>query len=142
MNLIDAEVRGRRLDLGKSQLPLPTGLESLVAEGEQVVLGVRPEYLGYSTTPVENSVRGSVTTVENLGVNVLVTLDIGETSMGAVIAEQDEPDHGSTAWLSPVAGRALVYRADSGELIAQDGPNDSNAGKSGADRRDGAGSGR
>jgi hypothetical protein len=34
-----------------------------------------------------------------------------------VVPEADEPEVGSTAWLTPAPGRALLYRGDDGELI-------------------------
>jgi multiple sugar transport system ATP-binding protein len=90
-----------------------------VAEGDKVVYGVRPEYMGYAAGPADGAVRGEVRAVENLGVNVLVTVDAGEQSLRAVVPEADEPDLGDTAYLSPAAGRVLLYRADGdGELIS------------------------
>ncbi len=114
MNLLDAQVIDGRLDFGGFTLPVPDGFT--VAEGAKVVYGLRPEYLDFSATG--GAVQGTVATVENLGINVLVTVDAGEQSLRCVVAEADEPELGTPAHLTPVPGRALLYRGDGdGELI-------------------------
>jgi len=50
-------------------------------------------------------------------VNVLVTLERGAHLIGVVVPETDEPAVGSVGWLRPQPGRALLYRADDGELV-------------------------
>ncbi len=117
MNLIDAQVREGALDLGGFTLPVPDEFGSQVGNGDDVVYGVRPEYLALSTTETHGAVRGTVATVENLGVSVLVTVEAGEQSLGAVVPEADEPPIGATVWMQPARGRALLYRGEDGELI-------------------------
>jgi multiple sugar transport system ATP-binding protein len=116
MNLLDAQVLSGRLDLGGVSVPVPPEFAG-VAEGEKVVYGLRPEYLSYSATQSPDAIEGTVATVENLGVNVLIAVDAGEQSLRAVVPEADEPALGSTAWLTPAPGRTLLYRGDDGELI-------------------------
>jgi multiple sugar transport system ATP-binding protein len=119
MNLLDAQVVGGRLDFGGFTLPVPEGSGG-VGEGDKVVLGVRPEYMRYAVEPADGAVRGTVSAVENLGVNVLVTVEAGGQSLRAVVPEADEPDLGDTAHLLPAPGRALLYRGDGdGELITR-----------------------
>ena len=122
MNLLDAQVIDGRLDLGGFTLPVPEGFA--VGEGDKVVYGVRPEYVeaspgtGDGTARGDSDIRGTVSAVENLGVNVLVTADAGEQSVRAVLPEAEEPELGDTVHLTPAPGRALLYRADGdGELI-------------------------
>ncbi|PZS35209.1 MAG: ABC transporter [Pseudonocardiales bacterium] len=117
MNLIDAQVVSGRLDLGGFTLPVPDGFAA--AEGDKLVYGLRPEYLSCTgNAPASKDVvQGTVAAVENLGVNVLVAVDVGEHSLRAVVPETDEPELGSTVWLMPAPGRALLYRGDDGELI-------------------------
>ena len=119
MNLLDAQVVDGRLDFGGFTLPVPAEVGG-AGEGDKVVFGVRPEYMRYAVEPAEGAVRGTVSAVENLGVNVLVTVDAGEQSLRAVVPEADEPELGDTAHLLPVPGRALLYRGDGdGELITR-----------------------
>ncbi|MCW2647994.1 MAG: transporter related protein [Pseudonocardiales bacterium] len=117
MNLIDGQVVSGRLDLGGFTLSVPPEFD--VAEGDKIVYGLRPEYLSFaaSAPASKDTVQGTVAAVENLGVNVLVAVDAGEHSLRAVVPEADEPEVGSTAWLTPAPGRALLYRGDDGELI-------------------------
>ena len=79
--------------------------------------GVRPEYLAVSSGPEGGAVSGTVATVENLGVSVLVTIEAGEQSIGAVVPEADEPPVGSTVSLRASPGRVLLYRGEDGELV-------------------------
>lgn len=121
MNLIEGRVRGGVVEAGTSRLPVPGG--AAVADGEQVVVGVRPEYMGYAASSphavADGSISGEVSAVENLGVNVLVTIESGEHSWRAVVPEVDEPELGDSAVLTPAEGRVLLYRGDDdGELIA------------------------
>ncbi|MEP7019090.1 MAG: TOBE domain-containing protein, partial [Pseudonocardiales bacterium] len=117
MNLIDAQVVNGQLDLGGFALPVPDGFT--VAEGDKIVYGLRPEYLRCTANAPDSKdvVQGTVAAVENLGVNVLVAVDVGEHSLRAVVPEADEPELGSTVWLMPAPRRALLYRGDDGELI-------------------------
>jgi multiple sugar transport system ATP-binding protein len=116
MNLLDAQVVSGRLDLGGFTLPIPPDFRS-VAEGDKVVYGLRPEYLAYSAAASDGAVSGTVATVENLGVNMLVTIEAGEQSLRSVVPEDEELALGSRAWLRPAPGRALLYHGDDGELI-------------------------
>jgi multiple sugar transport system ATP-binding protein len=116
MNLLDAQVIAGRVDLGGFTLPVPLEFAG-VADGDKIVYGLRPEYLTYSATESDGAIRGTVATVENLGVNVLITVEAGEQSLRSVVPEADEPALGSTGWLTPASGRALLYRGDDGELI-------------------------
>jgi multiple sugar transport system ATP-binding protein len=90
----------------------------IVAEGDKVVYGVRPEYVRVVAEQQDGAVLGEVSAVENLGVSVLVTVEAGEQSLRAVVPESDEPEIGDAIHLVPSPGRVLLYRADGdGELI-------------------------
>jgi multiple sugar transport system ATP-binding protein len=117
MNMLEAVVRGGAVAVGDGLLDLPAEARGLVAEGEAVVFGVRPEYLTVSAEPVPSSLRGTVAIVENLGTSALVSLEAGEITLAATVPEGSEPDIGTDRWLVPQPGRALLYRADDGELI-------------------------
>jgi multiple sugar transport system ATP-binding protein len=112
MNLLDAVVSPAGLDFDGFTLPVPAGFD--VHDGDKVVYGMRPEYLRVSRS--EGAVRGTVTTAENLGVSVLLRIEAGSQSIGAVVPEAHEPELGATVWLTPAPGRELLYRADDGEL--------------------------
>jgi len=120
MNLLDGRVTGGRLDLGAGEgFPLPEGYASL-AEGLEVVVGIRPEYVDVvgPEVPDEEVVQGEVLTTENLGVSALVTVDAGAQPVRAVVPEYPEPEVGDRLRLRPQGQRVLLYRPDAeGRLI-------------------------
>ncbi|MGG5258202.1 ABC transporter ATP-binding protein [Phycicoccus avicenniae] len=112
MNLLEGTVRGGRIDLGGVDVPVPDAHRSL-PDGERVVWGVRPEYVSAATGPDgDDVVAGEVSAVENLGVTVLVTVQVGEVQVRAVLPEDDEPAVGDHLPLRPQTARVLLYRAD------------------------------
>ncbi|HEX6341068.1 ABC transporter ATP-binding protein [Umezawaea sp.] len=110
MNLVDGTVRGDRVEVAGTLLPSPLDLP----DGTPVVVGVRPEYL----VVAEHGFAGRVSTVENLGVTSLVTLECADgTLVGLVVPEQEEPAVGAELRATPTPGRSLFYGED-GLLLA------------------------
>ncbi|GGO70538.1 ABC transporter ATP-binding protein [Nonomuraea cavernae] len=116
MNLLDAAVRGDTLEVAGCKVPVPVSAEGLLTEGERLVYGVRPEYTTYSAEPAEGSLGGRVSIVENLGASHLVTLEVNDVAVQAVVPEGDEPAVGDEGFAAPRRDRALVYR--DGELVS------------------------
>ncbi|MET8143828.1 ABC transporter ATP-binding protein [Sphaerisporangium sp. NPDC005288] len=120
MNLLPGVVQDGALRVAGAVLPLPEGL----AEGEEIVYGLRPEYMDLSCSAREDAFAGRVSVVENLGTSFLVTLEVGsgtrtgtgEHLVQAVVPEDAEPAPGAAAWAVPRHPRALVYR--DGGLVA------------------------
>ncbi|MFF5205525.1 ABC transporter ATP-binding protein [Streptosporangium sp. NPDC000396] len=108
MNLLPGKVSGGMLHVAQAVLPAPGGLP----DGESIVYGVRPEYTDLSTTRTDNGFAGEVAVLENLGAASLVTLEGPEHLVQAVVPEGREPGVGTTAWVVPRPGRALVYHHD------------------------------
>ncbi len=122
MNLLPAVVSasstGGSLEVGGQHLATPADAAPHLAAGDEVIVGVRPEYLTLSTAPADNSLHGTVSIIENLGTASLVTVELsGGQLVGATVPEGEEPEIGARAWLAPVTGRVLVYRAGDGELV-------------------------
>jgi multiple sugar transport system ATP-binding protein len=117
MNLLDAAVAGAGVRVGGAVLTLPEAAQGQVADGEPVVLGVRPEYLEVSASGDSGSLHGTVLVVEDLGTSALVSVEVGDTTVAATVPEGSEPEIGAEVWLTPLPGRALLYRAGDGELI-------------------------
>ncbi|NSC20794.1 ABC transporter ATP-binding protein [Streptomyces albus subsp. chlorinus] len=114
MNLLEARVTdgGRAVLVAGRELPVPEHAASLVAEGEKLVYGIRPEYLRWSDEAVGAALEGTVSVVENLGSAQLVTLECadGTTSVQVVVPEDHEPAVGTRGWAVPRGERALLYR--------------------------------
>ncbi|MEU7898471.1 ABC transporter ATP-binding protein [Nonomuraea sp. NPDC049152] len=110
MNLLDGVVRGERLEVAGCKLPVPGSAEGRLSDGEQIVYGVRPEYMTYSVEPVEGAFGGKVAIVENLGAAHLVTLEVGGVIVQVVVPEGSEPALGAEGFAVPRGDRALIYR--------------------------------
>ena len=122
MNLLPALVAGTaaglHLVLGDVRLPVPVMAAGLLHEDDEVLLGSRPEYTDLSVDQRPDSLPGTVAVVENLGAAALVSVEIGDLMVQAVVPEGEEPRVGEPAWLTPQNARALVYRRDEGILVA------------------------
>jgi multiple sugar transport system ATP-binding protein len=108
MNLLPGTVVEDGVSVGGFRLGVPTSL----TVGEQVTVGVRPEYMSIGE---DGPIEGDVSIVENLGTSSLVTVEVGELLIGAVVPEDAEPPAGSRVHLTPAPGRVLLYR--DGELV-------------------------
>ncbi|NDU76463.1 ATP-binding cassette domain-containing protein [Actinomadura sp. DSM 109109] len=115
MNLLPGTVRGGSVAVGGTELPVPEEARGLVQDGQDVVCGVRPEYMEFSTEPVDGAFRGRVSVVENLGASSLVTLDVGGETVRVVVGEGFEARYSAEGWVSPRPGRVLLYR--DGDLV-------------------------
>ncbi|TMR23016.1 ABC transporter ATP-binding protein [Nonomuraea turkmeniaca] len=115
MNLLDGAVRGDTLDVAGCKVGVPSSAEGRLSDGEKIVYGVRPEYMSYSAEPAEGALGGKVAIVENLGASHLVTLDVNDVIVQAVVPEGSEPSLGDDGYAVPRRDRALVYR--DGELV-------------------------
>lgn len=102
MNLLPGTVRNGLVAVGGTELPLPDEARGLVRDGEEVVYGVRPEYMDFSTEPEDAALGGRVSVVENLGGSSLVTLDVDGESVRAVVGR------GSKRGPTPTGGRVPV----------------------------------
>ena len=124
MNLLLARVAGTvaglHLMLGDVRLPVPAMAAGLLHGDEEVLLGSRPEYTDLSVEERPDSLPGTVAVVENLGAAALVSVEIGDLMVQAVVPEGEEPRAGEPAWLTPQSARALVYRRADGILVARD----------------------
>ncbi|TDC03891.1 ABC transporter ATP-binding protein [Nonomuraea longispora] len=115
MNLLDGAVRGDTLEVAGCKVSVPASAEGRLTGGEKIVYGVRPEYMAYSAGPAEGALSGKVAIVENLGASHLVTLDVNDVLVQAVVPEGSEPAVGDDGHALPRRDRALVYR--DGELV-------------------------
>jgi multiple sugar transport system ATP-binding protein len=119
MNLLGARVEDGRLQLvGQGQsIAAPRAARSRLRAGDQVTVGIRPEYLAFSAGPEPGALRGRVVVIEHLGVNSLLTLEVSDTTLRAVVAEDEAPEVGAEGWLIPDMRHVLLYDPKSGDLI-------------------------
>jgi multiple sugar transport system ATP-binding protein len=119
MNLLPGRVEDRGVAAAGAVLPLPDEARGRLSVGEEIVCGVRPEYLDYGDRPVDGAFAGRVSVVEHLGGSALVTLDVEGEPLHVVVGEGHEPEPGDEGWALPRPGRVLLYR--DGELVTAAG---------------------
>nr|WP_042185842.1 ABC transporter ATP-binding protein [Kibdelosporangium sp. MJ126-NF4]CEL16922.1 Glycerol-3-phosphate ABC transporter, ATP-binding protein UgpC (TC 3.A.1.1.3) [Kibdelosporangium sp. MJ126-NF4]CTQ91849.1 Glycerol-3-phosphate ABC transporter, ATP-binding protein UgpC (TC 3.A.1.1.3) [Kibdelosporangium sp. MJ126-NF4] len=112
MNLLDGAVHDGGLSVAGATLASPVDLP----DDTKVTVGIRPEYL--TSEPGGQGITGVVSTIENLGVSSLVTLECPDGSLlGLTVREQHEPAIGSTVTAVPEQGRLLLYSKEDGTLL-------------------------
>ncbi|QEO14400.1 ABC transporter ATP-binding protein [Agromyces intestinalis] len=119
MNLVPARVMGGAVDVHGARVPLPPEAEGAVTEGQQVIWGVRPEYLRWSATEEPGAIAAEVSVVENLGASLLVAAHAGEHRIQVVVPEDTELEPGSAGWLVPQTAKTLLFDAESTERIGR-----------------------
>jgi multiple sugar transport system ATP-binding protein len=86
-------------------------------DGSAGLLGIRAENLEVATSPGADSFRAMVSVVEPLGSQNLYTV---VTDDGHTLKLSTRPDEhhqpGTQLWLAPLAGKSLMFSADSGVL--------------------------
>ena len=117
MNLLPATVDGGRLRVGGQTLELPASAAGFVSDGEEVVLGARPEFATLERGLDGEGVAGTVAILENLGTEYLVTVEGDGVSIQVTVDEGEEPAVGERVRVRPEGRRALVYRATDGQLV-------------------------
>lgn len=114
MNLIRGEVVGRHIQTAGGDLSLPEGLQ--LAQGRQVVWGVRPEHMRLDTSADSGS-AGEVIFVEHAGSETIVATRFGGTEVLAIYHERLAIKPGNIARLVPDLKKVHLFDAKSGLRI-------------------------
>jgi multiple sugar transport system ATP-binding protein len=117
MNLLPATVQDGKFEVAGQKVMIPEAIRAKVSVGDTVILGVRPEYVSVSPTELPDSLTGTVRVLENLGVDSLVTVEVGDLRVQATVPEERVPAVGDRIWLAPDQRRLLAYRHDDGEQV-------------------------
>ncbi len=111
MNLIKGTVSKGKLVVGDgSKIELPKGHKA--AEGQDIVLGVRPEHL-----EVGSGFDIKVSVTEPTGPEIHIYGDMGADEICAVVRERIELKRGQTLGLKPMDGKVHLFDAASGKAI-------------------------
>jgi multiple sugar transport system ATP-binding protein len=109
MNMIDGVVQGGAVLAGGATLPLPPGMQ--VAEGREVIYGVRPENLTVSPT----GISGTIAVVEPTGSETHVVIRIAGRELVAVFRDRVTHRPGDAITLAPlVAAEVHIFDKSSG----------------------------
>ena len=124
MNLLPCRIdlHGRRIHVNGTALALADSpqWQSVAAQlndGDQVLLGIRPEHLEIRTTETPQAISGELYATQPLGAESLVILQVGDETLSVRIFADEPPDLPARVWVRPDLRRIFFYRP-SGELIA------------------------
>ncbi|MET0234938.1 MAG: ABC transporter ATP-binding protein [Kibdelosporangium sp.] len=115
MNLLDGTIEAGNVTVAGAKLRSPVELPN----DTKVIVGIRPEYLTLEQPEADApGITGTVSTIENLGVSSLVTIECPDgTLVGLTVREQHEPPVGSPVTVNPEPGRLLLYSKETGILL-------------------------
>ncbi|TRZ85948.1 MAG: ABC transporter ATP-binding protein [Streptomycetaceae bacterium] len=117
MNLLDGVIKSSAVQVGANTFAIPALAQGKVSEGQEVVFGVRPEYVTLSSAAGIGIATGAVKVTENLGTHYLVSAECNGILFRGTVPDGNEPKLGSIVHLTPEASRTLLYDKTSGNLI-------------------------
>jgi multiple sugar transport system ATP-binding protein len=121
MNLLPAAIAGDELAVGNHRLPIPPAFHDDVRDGDEVVLGARPEYMTVVADGTPGALAGRVTLLESLGTHTLVSVADDEgVRFRVAVPEGEEPSVGDRLAATTGPDRAFLYRHADGELVGAD----------------------
>lgn len=88
----------------------------LVEDGEDLVLGIRPEHITLHTEQVPMAFPGEMYVTQPLGAETLLILQVGESSVSVRLFTDEPPQYKGCIWIQPDPRRIFLYRAR-GELL-------------------------
>ena len=112
MNLIAGVIDGGRFRTGDTDLPLPVGLK--MANGREVIYGVRPESLTFGS----DGLKGQVAVVEPTGSETHVVSHVGGQEVTAVFRDRVSLRPGDAVTLAPGATGVHVFDKATGLRIS------------------------
>jgi len=115
MNLIAATVSGETLQMPSFSLPLAAKFRARVAEGQKVIVGIRPEHVRH-TDGASAPIHATVDVVEPVGHETIVYATTGDSRLVAIF----EPS------VTPRAGEAIAMTVDGERLHLFDAATEKN----------------
>ncbi len=108
MNMLPGVARGGAVEVAGARLPVPPGV--VLAEGREVIWGIRPEHLGTGDT----GLAGTVAVVEPTGSETHVVLRVDGTDVVAMFRDRVGFRPGDRLVLAPEAGKVHLFDKGSG----------------------------
>jgi multiple sugar transport system ATP-binding protein len=89
----------------------------------QVLVGVRPENIGISLQPSAlHTIPARISVIENLGMELVVDLHLGEDPIKAVVPPTQKLEEGAPVWLQFELTRIHFFDSESGDRLYTTGP--------------------
>ncbi len=94
MNLIDVQRSERGVCFDGFELPLNEDLAKQLSslESDNIKVGIRPEFICMQEQPVEGALPCDINHIEDLGTHKVLTLQLGNQVLKAIVGEDYEPD--------------------------------------------------
>ena len=108
-------INGSALDL--QSLPQWADAERLAQDGEELILGIRPEHITLHHEQAPMSFPGEMYVTQPLGAEMLLLIQVGQNTVSVRLFTDEPPDYSGRVWIQPDPRRMFLYRA-SGELLA------------------------
>jgi multiple sugar transport system ATP-binding protein len=129
MNFLPGTLRsqngGHAVDLKGTRIPLPSSAAATrAAPGAQetpVHVGIRPEHIAVSLTPVPGAVAGRVVVLEPLGAQTLLTVAVGDELVKVTMPVEFSAEAGREIWLRLDPARIRLVDASTGEALSTPG---------------------
>ena len=117
MNLLEGQVLQGNVKVGSNTFTIPESYRGKLQEGQEVVYGIRPEYVSVVSSNADGVASGSVKVTENMGTHYLVSIDCGGTLVRGTVPDGQQPANGATLHFLPDLNKVLIYDKVSGNLI-------------------------
>jgi ABC-type sugar transport system ATPase subunit len=117
IDLANKRVRANGVALDLEGIPQWRSLAAQVRDGEEVLLGIRPEHLALCASETPHALPGELYATQPLGAESLIILQIGGETVSVRLFTDDPPRLSGQVWVKPDLQKLFFYRA-SGELIA------------------------
>lgn len=116
LDLPNKQVRvdGAALDIRR--IPQLGALSAHAHDGEELILGIRPEHITLHPTVTEQAFPGEMYVTQPLGAETLVIVRVAERSVSVRIFTDEPPALSGKVWLRPDPLRIFLYRSN-GELV-------------------------
>ncbi|MCB1467025.1 MAG: sn-glycerol-3-phosphate ABC transporter ATP-binding protein UgpC [Rhizobiaceae bacterium] len=111
MNMLKGVVKQGRVEVGGRVLPHPE--DARVAEGQQVIYGIRPEHLDIAS----DGIPATISVIEPTGSETMVFLRFGEQEVTALFRERHDFRPGDVLDLKPRADAVHLFDAATGQRL-------------------------
>ncbi len=123
INLIPCRIQGHHGDqfllISKDStfsVPCPPSAKQLLREDDEVIVGVRPQYLHISHNLDESGIGGEIYVSENLGVKTMVEVKVGQ-QLFKMLTQKQNYSIGQSVKIQVASNRIMLFDKESGKSL-------------------------